>query len=101
MRKSVAGISFCLAIILFGIAGWNFFQHRYCNAQRLNAELAATHRPALLSQFIAQDHQRRDEEIRQLLCGGALMLLAVTLWTGRPDPEQLLPRLRKHLPHHQ
>ena len=97
MRKWVAGISFCLAVVLFGVAGWTFFQHRYCNAARLNEELAAAHRPALLAEFIAQERQRRDEEIRQMLCGGALLLLAGGLWSGRLNPEELLPRVRKRL----
>lgn len=96
MSKWVAGISLCLAIILFGVAGWTFFQHRYCNAQRLNQELAAAHRPALLAEFIAQDHQIRNQELRQTLSGGILVLIAVTLWTGRLDPGRLRPRLRKH-----
>ena len=96
MRKWVAGISFCLAIILFGIAGWNFFQHRYCNAQRLNQELAATHRPALLKEFLAQDRYHRHTELIQTLGGGILLIIAITVWTGHPDPEKLLPRHRKH-----
>ena len=96
MRRWVAGISFCLAVILFSIAGWNFFQHRYCNAQRLNQELAATHRPALLDEFIAQDHQHQQEELRQTLAGGVLLIVAVALWTRRLDPEHFVPRLRKH-----
>jgi uncharacterized membrane protein YgdD (TMEM256/DUF423 family) len=100
MRKWVAGISLCLAIILFGVAGWTFFQHRYCNALRLNQELAAAHRPALLNEFLQQDRQRRNEEIRQVLCGGVLLFLALTLWTGRLYPERFLPRLRKHLALH-
>lgn len=100
MRKWVAGIAFCLAIILFGIAGWNFFQHRYCNAQRLNQELAATHRPALLKEFLAQDQQHRRTELIQTLGGGILLVIAITVWTGRPDPEKLLPRPRKQSAHH-
>ena len=95
MRKWVAGISFCLAVILIGNAGWNFFQHHYCNAQRLNQELAAAHRPALLSEFLAQDRRRRHAELVQLLGGGALLLIAVTAFSG-PDPEKLMPHLRKH-----
>jgi hypothetical protein len=100
MRKWVAGISFCLAVILFGIAGWNFFQHRYCNADRLNQELAAAHRPALLAEFIAQDRQRRDDELRQMLCGGVLLLLAGGLWSGRLNPGAMLLRRRKRLAPH-
>jgi hypothetical protein len=100
MRKWVAGISFCLAVILFGVAGWNFFQHHYCNAQRLNQELAAAHRPALLDEFLAQDRDRRQTELFQIFCGGILLFVAVTLWTGQPNPEVLAARLRRHLPSH-
>jgi hypothetical protein len=100
MRKWVAGISFCLALVLFGVAGWNFFQHRYCNAARLNQELAAAHRPALLDEFIAQDRQRRDDELRQMLCGCVLMVLAGGLWSGRLDPDELSPWRRKRLAPH-
>ncbi|MGC8549394.1 MAG: hypothetical protein ACP5M4_06815 [Acidobacteriaceae bacterium] len=100
MRKWVAGVSFCLAVILFGIAGWNFFQHRYCNAERLNQELAATHRPALLDEFIAQDRQRRDDELRQILCGGVLLVLAGGLWSGWIDPEDLPAWRRRRLAPH-
>lgn len=100
MRKWVAGVSFCLAVILFSVAGWNFFQHRYCNAERLNQELAAAHRPALLAEFIAQDQQRRDDELRQVLCGGVLLVLAGGLWSGRLDPEELLASRRRRLAPH-
>lgn len=100
MRKWVAGISLCLAVILFGVAGWNFFQHHYCNAQRLNQELAAAHRPALLDEFLAQDHVRRQTELFQIFSGGFLLFVAVTLWTGKPDPETLAAHLRRHLPSH-
>ena len=98
MRRWVAGISFCLAVVLFGVAGWNFFQHHYCNAQRLNQELAAAHRPALLDEFLAQDRAHRQTELVQALCGGVLLLIAVTVWTGRLYPQKLLPRRGGHLP---
>ncbi len=100
MRRWVAGISLCLALILLGVAGWNFFQHHYCNAQRLNQELAATHRPALLDEFLAQDRERRQTELYQVLCGGVLLFVSVAVWTGRLYPEELAERVRKHLPSH-
>lgn len=92
MRRWIAGISFCLAIILFGVAGLGFFHRRYCNAQRLNTELAATHRPVLLSEFIAQDHRRQRTEIVQAIGGCVLLVIAIVVWTGRPNPEKSLPR---------
>lgn len=84
MRRWIAGVALCLAIILLGTAGWNFFQHHYCNAQRLNEELAATHRPNLLSEFVAQDHARRKTEAIQAIGGGVLLVIAIGVWTARP-----------------
>ena len=96
MRKLVAAVTFVLAIVLFATAGWNRFQHRYCNAQRLNQELADSANPARLAADIEQDQEHEQEEFRQLMLGGGLFFVSIVLWTGRVYPQRLVARYRRH-----
>jgi hypothetical protein len=97
MRKMVAGITFMLAVVLFATSGWHRFQYRYCNAQRLNRELADSRYPGTLAADLEVDQQRERDELRQLFLGGAFLVAAIALWTGRLYPEHLF--LRRHAPH--
>jgi hypothetical protein len=96
MRKIVAGITFMLAVVLFATSGWHRFQYRYCNAQRLNLELADARYPGTLASDLQVDRQRERDELIQLLLGGAFLVTAIALWTGRLYPEHLFAR--RHTP---
>lgn len=93
MRKWVAGVAFALAITLFATAGWHRFQYRYCNARRLNLELASSHDPYQLAIYLEQDRARDAQEFRQLMLGGLLLLVSMGLWTGRAYPERFGERI--------
>jgi len=103
MRKWVAGVAIGLAVILFATAAWHRFEYRYCNAQRLNLELAASGNPAQLALYLEEDHARNAEQFRQWMLSGLLLAIGIALWTGRPDPEALQQRARhfwaSHRPH--
>jgi hypothetical protein len=103
MRKWVAGVAIGLAVVLFATAAWHRFEYRYCNAQRLNLELAASGNPAQLAIYLEEDHARDAEQFRQWMLSGLLLAIGAALWTGRLDPEDLQQRARTfwaaHRPH--
>ena len=103
MRKWVAGVAFALAITLFATAGWHRFEYRYCNARRLNLELASSGYPSQATRFFDEDRARDAKEFLQLMLGGLLFVAGVGLWTGRICPEKLQERLHafwmEHGPH--
>lgn len=101
MRKLVATVSLAFAIVLLASSGWSRFQHRYCNAARLNQELADTHNPAALAHDISVDQMRERDEFRQFLLGGSLLVVGIMLWTGKVYPERLAGRyFHRAIPHH-
>jgi uncharacterized membrane protein YgdD (TMEM256/DUF423 family) len=101
MRKLVATVSLAFAIVLLASSGWHRFQHRYCNAQRLNLELADTHNPAALAADIAVDHMRERDDFLQFLLGGALLVTGIMLWTGKVYPERFAGRyFHRPVAHH-
>ncbi len=92
MRKWVAGVAIGLAVVLFATAAWHRFEYRYCNAQRLNLELASSGDPAQLALYLEEDRARSAEEFRQLMLGGLLFVVGLALWTGRLYPESFRER---------